>query len=99
MADHPAGETGQFRSFIILATLQCIECTCRWNDEMSRRVRLSAAVIYLLSLSLEKENILGNLGTLAQPQQVIHNSNSIRKHYILYVTNILHLKKKKKNKI
>jgi hypothetical protein len=99
MADHQAGETGEFRRFTILAALQCIGPTCRRNDEKSLRLRLSVAVIYLLSLSLEKEHILGNLGTLAQPQQVIHNSNSIRKHYIGYVTNVLFLEKKKLNKV
>jgi hypothetical protein len=98
MADLQAGETGEFRPFTTLAALQYIVPTCRWNNEKSLRVRLSVAVIYLLSLSLEKENILGNLGTLAQPQQVIHNSNSIRKHYIGYVTNVL-FKKKKLNKV
>jgi hypothetical protein len=69
-----------------------LQSTGRWNDDKSRRIRHSVAVIYLLLLSPEKENILGNLGTLAQPEQVIHNSNSIRKHYIQYVTNVLYLK-------
>jgi hypothetical protein len=51
------------------------------------------AVIRLFFLSHEKENKLGKLGTLAQPQEAIHNSNSIPAHYIQYVTNVLYLTK------
>lgn len=76
------------RPFIVLTVLHT---NGRWNHK-SRRIRHSVAVIYLILLSLEKENILGNPGTLAQPEQLIHNSNSIRKHYIQYVTNVLYLK-------
>lgn len=49
-------------------------------------------VILLFFFCVEKQNVLGNLGTLAQPQ-VIHNSNSIRKHYNQYVTSVLYWRK------
>lgn len=71
--------------------LTALQSTGRWNHK-SHRIRHSVSVIYLVLLSLEKENILGNPGTLAQPEQLIHNSNSIRKHCIQYVTNVLYLK-------
>jgi hypothetical protein len=94
MAGHPADETGAYQACLLSYSQRCnpMDSPARGTTRSIAECVIQLPVICLFFLSLEKENILGNLGTLAQPQ-VIHNSNSIRKHYIQYVTNVLHLKK------